>query len=468
MVLPDAFVKQMAPLLGSEWADFAAAMSEAPTRGVRVQRYSVRQGATDGDSVPQAILQHLESPILWMPFGYYINERAPLGRTVFHEAGALYIQEPSAMAIARAIDPKPGERILDLCAAPGGKTTAIAALLQNQGQLVANEIHPTRVRILAENLERMGAAAAVVNHSPDELAAVWPEKFDAILVDAPCSGEGMFRKDPAAAQEWTAESPDICSRRQQDILRSAVKMLRPGGRLIYSTCTFNPQENERIVAWLEDDLHLTVEELPLWPGWSPGEPNFAFGRESLAKARRLWPHRARGEGHFVARLRKRAEHGTADDAERGKDKQRKHSWSQAWESWLAEHMVEYPSSWLVPREHKGVLFSDEVTGLPTRGLRMLRSGTPLASLAKDRIEPLHGIALRCAPKDFRFVVEVDEETAIAYMRGEALANDGGHKGHTVIVHQGLVLGWVKAIPGRLNNLYPKGWRKNNLVKLSTE
>lgn len=478
MQLPTAFVEQMKPLLGDEWDAFEMAMqSTEATRGLRLQRWGSVSGADAfaGPTMPDVIRAHLMAPVPWAQSGYYIDNQTPLGRTVFHEAGAYYLQEPSAMAVAEAVDPMPGERILDLCAAPGGKTTAIAALLQRRGrggqrgQLVANEIHPTRVRALAENIERMGAAAAVVNNSPDTLAQAWPGQFDAILVDAPCSGEGMFRKDPQAGTQWHPDAPQDCAERQRSILTAAIQMLRPGGRLIYSTCTFNPLENEQMMAWLSATQGMTIEELPLWPGWRRGRPDWADGQATLSHTRRLWPHLARGEGHFVARLRKK----DSSIATNGKHvsersfEQPRGAHAKAWQAWLQDNLSYAADAFTQPILHKDILFSDEIGLLPTKGVRVLRPGTPLASIQrKQRFVPLHGLALRLPPDAFARLSAVDEQTAISYMRGETLQNPEGIKGYAVVHHKGIVLGFVKAVPGRLNNLYPKGWRKQNLIQLS--
>ncbi|GMA59897.1 RsmB/NOP family class I SAM-dependent RNA methyltransferase [Alicyclobacillus fastidiosus] len=482
MQLPNAFVDMMKPHLGPAWPEFEASYDRPPSRGVRIDRWSVRADDPSRPPILHAVLRHLRGQVPWMPFGFYMDEESVLGKTIYHEAGAFYIQEPSAMAVALAVDPQPGERILDLCAAPGGKSTAIARLMNNLGHLVANEIHPTRVKILAENLERMGAAAAVTNESPGALAKAWPASFHAILVDAPCSGEGMFRKDPQAAKEWSKDSPIVCATRQKDILSSAVEMLLPGGRLIYSTCTFNPMENEQIVAWMEDELGLVVEELPNLPRWSPGRPDFADGRIALTKTRRLWPHLAEGEGHFVARLRKPGAATSVSDssldsgrrARAGRERRGegrsvglRGTGFKDWQNWLAEICKRPDPSIETPILHKDIYFSDELLGLSVDGIRVLRPGTPLAKREGNRIEPLHGLALRSSPNRFFNVKPLDEQAAIRYMAGDALANDDGLRGFVALEHAGLCLGFAKAVPGRVNNLYPKGWRKQGLISLST-
>ncbi|MFD1677716.1 methyltransferase RsmF C-terminal domain-like protein [Alicyclobacillus fodiniaquatilis] len=461
MHLPDDFIKQMKPRLGEAWDAFEAAMHEPHTRGVRFKQHTVdTQLATQiKANIPPSIVPLLEQPVPWTNTGYYIDLTAPLGKTILHEVGAFYLQEPSAMAVAAAVNAQPGEYVLDLCAAPGGKSTALADQLSGKGTLVVNEIHPARVRILAENIERMGVSAAVVHNAPDTLARAWPNAFDAVLVDAPCSGEGMFRKDPQAIAAWQPDAPEICARRQREILDQAVQLLKPGGRLIYSTCTFNPQENEQMMAWLEDAHGLTLIDLPDWPGWTSGCPDWADGRPSLAFTRRLWPHLARGEGHFVACLTKPGHLATPA----AKETQTRERNDKTWLDWLTAQLHEIPAPCLSPIEHKNVLFSNELGHLPLRGVRVLRAGTPLATKQNNRYIPQQALALRLRPEQAKQVIQLDASAAAAYIRGDALSYTGEQRGYALVAYEGFVLGWVKAVAGRLNNLYPKGWRNSHLI-----
>lgn len=468
MQLPNAFLQQMKSLLRDEYDAFSAAMQTPSTRGLRIRPPDVETSSDIDVSLPH-LAPYLYNQVPWAPFSYYIPHDARLGKTVLHAAGAYYLQEPSAMAVAYAVDPQPGERILDLCAAPGGKTTAIAAMMAEDAQLIANEIHPSRVQTLAENIERMGAKAAIVNESPDRLAKAWTGQFDAILVDAPCSGEGMFRKDPDAVLAWHADSPHVCAKRQRDILRNAVELLRPGGRLIYSTCTFNAQENEYIVAFAMDELGMTVDSLPDWPGWSPGRPDFVDGREALIHTRRLWPHLAYGEGHFVARLRKPLETEQRKWTKRTpvpKDSARRTI--KGWDEWLDAHLLTMPSAWRNPVRHRDMVFSDELRSLPTQGIRILRPGTALASVQQDRLIPAHGLAMRLSPLHFRQRVQLNERDAAQYLRGESLANEQDRRGYVVVSHGSYGLGFAKGVAGRLNNLFPKGLRKAHLTLLEPD
>jgi len=459
IVLPAAFCELMQQWMGAEAGLLFHALASPPTRGLRITKSKATPGY-----VPNVLLPHLNAAIPWAPDGYYIHLNAPLGKTVLHEAGAYYLQEPSAMAIAIAVAPQTGERILDLCAAPGGKTTYVASLLSRAGggQLIANEIHPTRVRALAENVERVGANAAIVNESPDRLAEAWSASFDAVLVDAPCSGEGMFRKDPEAVREWQAASPERCQIRQRDILKSAVQLLKPGGRLIYSTCTFNPMENEQIVAWLLDSFPLAIEPLPEWPGWSCGRPEWGSDRPELVGTRRLWPHLAHGEGHFVARLRLAEDASPRTTRVRGT---RSAKGPRDWSTWLHSMVTDPPPSFVQPRLHKDIVFSDELAGLPTDGLRILRPGCPVATWKNGQFAPHHALSRALPAHAFLSSTELDEERAMTYLRGEALDNPSNLRGFVHLTYAGYGLGFAKGAPSRLNNLYPKGLRSAYLEPL---
>ena len=287
--LPQAFLERMAAQLGEELPAFLHSYTEPYCRGIRLNPLK----PTAKEFWPEGVLESVP----WEPSAHYLTVESDAGADVLHEAGGWYLQEPSAMAAVAALNPQPGDRVLDLCAAPGGKSTQIAGRMRGQGLLISNEPVPKRAAILARNMERMGVMNALtVSALPDVLAARWPEAFDAVLVDAPCSGEGMFRRHPETRAEWTADSPAGCAKRQREILESAAKLVRPGGRLTYATCTLNPTENEENMAWFVEthpDFELSPFALP--------------GLGSCEGAMTLYPHRIRGEGHFVALLRRKGE-----------------------------------------------------------------------------------------------------------------------------------------------------------------
>ena len=315
--LPAEFEERMKQLLGGEYCRFAESYEKERAQGLRMNRLKgeredfLRQFADFG-----------LRPVPWAADGFYYDGEARPGKSPYHEAGAYYIQEPSAMSVVSLLDPRPGERVLDLCAAPGGKTSHAASLLGGTGLLVSNEIHPARARILSQNVERMGCReTAVTSASPAELIPYFPEYFDCMIVDAPCSGEGMFRKDEEARLQWSAENVRLCAERQQEILEAAASMLRPGGRLVYSTCTFAPEEDEQAVdRFLERHGEFSVVKDRTLPGLSAGHPEWSeSGRPDLAGTHRIWPHLAEGEGHFLALLEKKAESPKeSEEAGRGK------------------------------------------------------------------------------------------------------------------------------------------------------
>lgn len=485
-LLPKDFVQMMKPLLGSEWQDFNESLQEKHIRGIRLHRALIDESPQYSDEdgcvkesllalhppippLPGHLSTFLGSKIPWTQNGYYIPLDSPLGKSVYHEAGLYYIQEPSAMAVVEALQPAKGEYILDLCAAPGGKCTEIGRRLQGQGVLVANEIHPNRVVILAENIERLGIQAVVTQETAQHLASAWPLCFDGVLVDAPCSGEGMFRKDEKARREWSGESPEICSARQKEILLSASQLICPGGRLVYSTCTFNPYENERVIDWLVEELNFEVEELPDWPGWSPGVPEWGSGKQYLQKTRRLWPHIGNGEGHFVARLRK-PEHNASRLPQMADSSRKKNTLdkeSRMWQEFALSmfHSGILPIHWQIPIVRQGLVFSSQLQQLPKAKLKILRPGTQLATIESHGVIPHHALAMSLSSGLMEHSLSITEEEAIRYCEGNTLASNG-ERGFRHIELGAFPLGWGKGLADRVNNLYPKGLRKHNLVYLS--
>lgn len=289
--LPSSFSERMMDLLGTDYNQFADSYKETPNGGVRVNTLKI--------SVEKLkALSTLElEPIPWCPTGFYTEDGARPGKHPHYHAGLYYIQEPSAMAPVELLDVQPGDRVLDLCAAPGGKSTQISAKLSGEGLLVTNDLHPERTKALAKNLELYGVRNGIVlNESPDHIAAAFPLYFDKILIDAPCSGEGMFRKDEDMVKQWDSGTPAKYAAMQRDILRSAATALAPGGTLVYSTCTFATEENEEIIAeFISEHPQFSVITVG-------GTGSFAPGFGELSGTARLWPHKVKGEGHFMAVL----------------------------------------------------------------------------------------------------------------------------------------------------------------------
>lgn len=452
--LPEAFCSRMHELLGNEAEEFFASYSKEREYGLRYNPLKFKS-KLEFEEKQQKELGYSLSPVPWCAEGYYYDGQLQPGKHPWHEAGAYYIQEPSAMSAAELLGAMPGEIICDLCAAPGGKTTQIAGKMQGKGLLVSNEVYSSRAKVLAQNVERLGIAnTVVVNEPTGHLAEVFPAFFDRILVDAPCSGEGMFRKEPQAMQEWSLDNIALCAGRQQEILGHAAKMLKQGGVLVYSTCTFAAEENEQnICRFLE--MH----------------PEF-----SLEKSYRLWPHKLRGEGHFLARLKK---DGFADEDYRspkekivGKKRQKRRA-SKDKETvsvdGAAEEFRKFQEATLrIDLQEKlygkYVLFADELYLLPQQmielsGLKVVRAGLHLGTCKKNRFEPAHALAMYLHPEEAKQCVDLAVSSeAVRYLHGETVSCDSGLKDWTLVCVDGLSLGWGKAHSGIVKNHYPKGLR----------
>lgn len=442
----EPFAAEIRRLLGGEAEAFFAAMDAPHAPALRVN--TLREGA-------RALCEPFAgSPVIWCPSGHYVRAGTRPGHSIAHAAGCLYLQDASAMAPAMALAPAPGERVLDLCAAPGGKAGQMAAMLAGEGVLVANEPDGARAKILSGNLERLGAANALITCAPPEaLAARWPGFFDAVLVDAPCSGEGMFRRDPKTLLEWRPGAPAGCAARQAAILTQAALLVRPGGRLAYSTCTFNELENERVI---EAFLARHAEFAPL-PFSLPGVG------EAKAGMLRLWPHRLRGEGHFVALLRRTGE-AMPRPLHMPPPHDRRAPRAQSVEQVLRLLMEAAGTPALQARLARFALHL-EGDSLYARapeapdllGLAAPRPGLRLCEISKDIVRPNHALAMAISPREAARAFEADEVQALRYLRGEALEADAS--GWTLVVHRGAPLGWAKGSDGALKNHLPKGLRQ---------
>ena len=495
--LPEAFLSRMQQLLPekSEYESFIQSYDKDHYQALRINPLKGDAGT---------VFSHLGctlTPVPWCSTGFYYPQELHPGKSPYHEAGAYYIQEPSAMAPAAYLDAQPGEKILDLCAAPGGKSTQIAGAMRGQGLLISNEIHPARARILSENIERMGISNAIVtNMAPAELSAHFPLFFDRIMVDAPCSGEGMFRKNDEAISQWSPENVELCATRQDEILDCAADMLRPGGRLVYSTCTFAPAENEGSIArFLDRHSDFELLEVPLYEGMEHGIPEWSYfscKREESAgsdvnkeqsceniddkrieRTIRLWPHKVKGEGHFLAVLQKSGE--VSEDyegfckygLEKGmslaelKNKVSDKTSISDFESFTKEVLKDN----ILESDNGGIiLFGEQLYMIPkgmpsTHNLKVLRPGLHLGTMKKNRFEPSHALALALRPGEVNNVCELSSDTndAQAYINGQTLNYDNSEskKGWFLITIDGYSLGWGKLAGNIMKNHYPKGLRR---------
>ena len=470
--LPIRFLQRMEQMLGEEYPRFIESFSLGTRyHGLRVNPLKV---------TPEEFLaRHSEglhlSPIPWAAAGFYYDESDRPGRSVLHEAGLYYIQEPSAMSAVEALDIHPDEqlRVLDLCAAPGGKTTQIAGKMMGKGLLIANEIVPSRAKILSQNIERLGVPnALVLNETPARLAERYPCAFDRILVDAPCSGEGMYRKNEIAVTEWSEENVAHCAERLDEILTAAAEMLAPGGRLVYSTCTFAPVEDEGTIArFLAAHPEFSLADSGILHHFSPGRPEFIDDPvPGLEKTVRVWPHIVNGEGHFVAALVKSTDAPDISDLDpvpTGSAAALTKPQQELFTAFCKEALTGAASDWL--QSGSFLLFGEELYRLPAiRGaqqldrLKVVRSGIHLGSFRKNRFEPAHALALAIPAEYFVSPVAVTLPEAESYIRGNTIPAAAPKGWRAVVIEDGgrYPIGWGKSDGRQIKNHYPKGLRRS--------
>lgn len=498
-VLPEVFEIRMKHLLEDDWQKFYDSYEADKYQALRL---NVLKRSLDEEKREQIKNKfRLEERVAWAEQGFYYDINVRPGKHPYHEIGVYYIQEPSAMSAAAILAPQPGMRVLDLCAAPGGKSTQLASMLQGRGLLVANEINATRCKILSQNIERMGITNAIVtNEDSERLATHFGCFFDRILVDAPCSGEGMFRKNLDAMEEWSEENVGLCANRQREILTNAAKMLLPGGKLVYSTCTFSPEENEQTVAeFLEN--HPEFELLPIEshffsdarPDWVKGENISDEIRMSISRSKRLWPHKLNGEGHYVALFQKagkqreilevdtliacedKEELPTKSRAKGKMNKQKKDLDFQLLDDFFQVSVSPVQHEWI--RRGKLRRFGDHIYRLPDcdiniNGIHVLRAGLHVGELKKNRFEPAHALALVLGKKDVNLWIDLSNEQPECYgfFRGESFVvtensvSGNTLKGWCLVCVDGLSAGWGKIAGGQLKNHYPKGLRRDLVEK----
>lgn len=459
MNLPIEFEKKMKAFLGDEWDDFLYSYDNNRFQALRFNTLKV-QSPEERMRILKTLKISSDKKVSWANEAYYFDENVRPGKHPYHEMGLYYIQEPSAMSAAALLAPKPGMRVLDLCAAPGGKSTQLATYLGDSGLLVSNEINTQRSRILSQNIERMGIKNAIVtNEDSFVLASHFPGFFNAIQVDAPCSGEGMFRKLPEAIEQWSMENVAICAARQKEILDNAAVMLKPGGTIVYSTCTFSKEENEDVIEYfLERHPDFTLEEME-----------------------RFWPHKVDGEGHFVAKLVRRGCVDTDLKADR-KTKKNKNSKNRKNETkpaltkenmkLLSEFLDETISDDMAAliKNSRLVMFGEQLYRLPDmevdiKGLKVQRAGLHIGEFKKQRFEPSHSLALALKLNDAKNVVKLtcDNPQTIGFFNGQSVMLSDEQaaeckKGWALVCVDGYTAGWGKVNGTQVKNHYPKGLR----------
>lgn len=473
---PIAFLERMQAMLGEDYPAFLAHFALGTRyHGLRVN--PLKLSPSEFLSRHRTLFSDQSlAPVPWTVEGFYYDEQDRPGKSPLHEAGIYYIQEPSAMSAAQAVTlpDKAHPLVLDLCAAPGGKSTQLAGKMMGEGLLVANEIVSSRAKILSQNIERLGISnALVLNETPDRLAERFPDTFDCILVDAPCSGEGMYRKNDIALTEWSSDNVKMCAERQARILDAAAQMLAPGGRLVYSTCTFAPDEDEAAICrFIATHPEFRLVDTGLEDYFTAGNPRFLPDEvkavPGLEKTIRVWPHIVHGEGHFVAALEKSADcPGCPPDypffplgSGRMEPAQKK-----LYREFCEQTLTPSATDWLEAGYF--TLFGEELYRLPActlpcDRLKVVRSGLHLGSFRKNRFEPAHALAVALRAEDFLQTVPVTMEQAEGYLRGETL-DIPADKGWLGVVLQEAggryPLGWGKSDGKRVKNHYPKGLRR---------
>lgn len=457
MKLPAGFLDKMNKLLGdAEFKELLDSYNQPRYYGLRVNTLKI--------SVEEflKISPFKLEPVPWTSDGFYYTEGENPGRHPYYHAGLYYIQEPSAMLPGFILDAQPGERVLDLCAAPGGKTVQIAAAMKNSGILVANDINTDRVKALVKNIELCGLRNTIVlNDTPERIAARFEGYFDRILIDAPCSGEGMFRKDEDAARSWQSFKCETCAGMQKAILENIDKMLRPGGVMVYSTCTFSPEEDEKMVTYFLN-LHKDYEilEIPRVAGIEAGRPEWSDGNPELGRTARLWPHKIKGEGHFAALLRKKDNGSKSDVLLDSLGFIDENELPEAYSRFVQDNLNFCPKGFFTKKGRNIYVLPEKHPSLD--GIKTAKFGWYLGEANEGRFEPSHSFVTALGMGDVKKMITLDagSREVFSYLKGETVMLEG-EKGYTAVCVDGYTLGWAKQTGDMLKNLYPKGWRKMN-------
>lgn len=490
MNLPKLFEDRMRKLLGEEFLDYLACYDKPHFGGLRVN--TLKASPEEFERICPFSIKRIP----WVRNGYYYDTQEQPAKHPLYYAGVYYIQEPSAMTPASLLPIKPGDKVLDICAAPGGKSTELGARLNGEGVLVSNDISNSRAKALLKNIELFGIRnALVLSETPNKLAEYFPEYFDKILIDAPCSGEGMFRKSPAIMKNWEQYGVDYYNKLQKDIILFAARMLKPGGMMLYSTCTFSPEENEGTINFLLKE-HPEFEVVPpflekeqqiatgiSYDGFDCGKPEWLTQLpeyqsmmperlEELQHCVRLWPHKIDGEGHFVTLLHKRDTGSSPVSLASPGNKQERYPTGKTAVSGkgrteISEEAMEFVRSLKLPVKPELLQVHEDrlyllPEGLPSlKGLRILRQGLLLGEMKKQRFEPSQALACALTVKDYDKIIRLkeDDPNVIRYLKCEAIEPEGICEDGWYLVCVGdYPLGWLKAAKNNYKNKYLPGWR----------
>ena len=458
--LPEKFENKMKELLQDEYDDYLQCYDEPRYYGLRVNTNKI--SVEDFLKIAPWPL----TPVPWIPNGfYYDGDKIQPSKHPYYFAGLYYLQEPSAMTPASRIPVEPGERVLDVCAAPGGKATELGAKLKGEGVLIANDISNSRARGLLKNLELFGIGnMMVISEEPGKLVEYFPEYFDKILIDAPCSGEGMFRKDKKMVKAWEEHGPEFFSKLQRSIITQAAAMLKPGGMILYSTCTFDPLENEKTVEYLlETCPEFKICDMEGYEGFCEGIPKYVEDHsEEYRKTVRIFPHKMQGEGHYLALVKKGDDNTERKNEKTAKPKSGAKKLPEELEQFLKELAWDVDKSRLDIREERVYYMPENLPML--KGVRFLRSGLLLGEVKKNRFEPSQALAMCLKKEEYPRILDfpVSDDRVIKYLKGETLdvedITSRKEKGWYLVCVDGYPLGFGKLANQTLKNKYLPGWR----------
>lgn len=465
---PPQFIDTINTLLKQDAASFwKEAEHGSPVAGLRVNP------AKTNLQLLQSQLQIEFHSLPWTARGVAIQESQGLGKHPYHKAGLYYIQEPSAMVPVAVLDPQPGERVLDLCAAPGGKTTQIQSRMTNKGLLIANDANPKRVLALAKNLERWGGRnTAVTCETPRRLSEHLEGFFDRVLVDAPCSGEGTFRSDPGEIKKWSPEFSQRCCRIQDEILWFAGKLVRPGGVLVYSTCTFNQDENEGTISrFLGVNPDFSIDPIKPISGYSPGIDLKGQPEVDFSGTVRIWPHLTKAEGHYIAQLRKTSSSPAVDPGELRYTADHNRDHLRLYEQFYVQTLNQTPRTGPIHPEDQGIKsFGNRIYWIPEgmpvlEGLNVRHWGWWLGTIEAEKFKPSPALASALYPEDAQMVLEfsLEDPRLHVYLRGSPITDHGQDnltEGWVLVTCSGYTLGWGTVQRGRLKSHIPRWLRSN--------
>lgn len=459
MNLPEEFLAEMKKILEDEYPAFLASYDMPACHGLRINTRKIT--GAEFEAISPFSLQ----PVEWIENGYYIEEKAP-AKDPYYFAGLYYLQEASAMTPANVLAPEPGDRVLDLCAAPGGKATELGARLKGEGLLLANDISNSRAKALLKNLELFGIPNIyVTSENPSKLCQFFPGYFDRILVDAPCSGEGMFRRESGMIADWLQKGPDYYQAIQKELILQAADMLRPGGRLLYSTCTFSEKEDEEVIRWLlaqRSDMHLIpIKEYAA----------FSHGKGECSDCVRIFPHKMRGEGHFLALVQRDEANIQMDEPDFGKKVRSQNRGGRTGSKIPpeAEAFLQMCKGFFQEKKYQMVIKEDRLYALGEEDwmpekLRYLRSGLYVGDCKKNRFEPSQAMAMVLKSEQYPYILRLDraDERVIRYLKGETISiSDFSFPDSAdwiLVTVDGYPLGWGKCAGSVLKNKYYAGWR----------